>query len=313
MNEAFIKDVDEGLSASPKRLLSKYFYDEKGDELFVQIMNMPEYYLTNAEFEILSEQTGDIISSFETGDRQLELIELGAGDGTKTIELLKALQGKHDFTYMPIDISQHALDTLEARLAKEVPGVAVKTLQGDYFSVLGDIKDSDAMKVILFLGSNLGNMLDVNANRFIKQLSAKLNKGDKVFLGVDLKKDASVILPAYNDAAGITAAFNLNLLTRINRELGGNFDVTQFKHAPRYNKEAGQAESYIESLAIQDVHIEATGKTYHFDKGEKIHMEISRKYDRDTVNKVISATDLEIKKVFTDSKGYFSDFLLEMT
>lgn len=312
MNQAFIKDVDEGLSASPKRLLSKYFYDEKGDELFVQIMNMPEYYLTDAEFEILSQQTEDIINSFEIGNRKLELIELGAGDGTKTIQLLKALQGKYDFTYMPIDISQHALDTLEKRLAKEVPDVKVETLQGDYFGVLGDIKGSDALKVVLFLGSNLGNMLDVNANRFIKELSGKLTKGDKIVLGVDLKKDGSVILPAYNDAAGITAAFNLNLLTRINRELGGNFNVEQFKHAPLYNEEEGQAESYIQSTAAQEVHIDATGKTYHFDEGERIHMEISRKYDAETVNKVIAATDLEIKKIFTDSNGYFSDFLLEM-
>lgn len=311
-NKIFIQDVDEGLSESPKRLLSKYFYDEKGDELFVKIMNMPEYYLTDAEFEILSKQGEDIIDAFDIGQRKLELIELGAGDGTKTIQLLKKLEGKLNFTYMPIDISQHALDTLEQRLAKETPDVKVQTLQGDYFSVLNDIVSRDGMKVVLFLGSNLGNMLDVNANRFIKQLAERLKSKDKILLGVDLKKDADIILPAYNDAAGITRDFNLNLLARINRELGGNFNISQFEHKPVYNEEAGQAESYIMSTADQDVTIEATGKTYHFDEGERIHMEISRKYDEATVNHVIEDTGLSIKEIFTDSRGYFADFLLEM-
>lgn len=312
MNQSFITDVDNGLSATPKRLLSKYFYDETGDKLFVQIMNMPEYYLTDAELEIFTKQATEIIDSFEAGDRPIELIELGAGDGTKTIELLKVLQNKYKFTYMPIDISGHALDNLEQRLSKELPDVPVKTLQGDYFRVLSEIKSGDAIKVILFLGSNLGNMLDINANKFIKELSARMNPEDKILLGVDLKKDAEVILPAYNDAAGITRDFNLNLLTRINRELGGSFDISKFEHRPMYNEQEGQAESYIVSTEEQDVHIEATGKTYHFNKGEAIHMEISRKYDAETVNTVIANTGLYIKKTFTDSNQYFADFLLEM-
>lgn len=312
MNETFLNDVDNGLSASPKRLLSKYFYDEIGDKLFVQIMKMPEYYLTDAELEIFTQQAEDIIDSWGVGNRKLELIELGAGDGTKTKQLLKKLQHKYDFTYMPIDISGHALDDLEQHLKIELHDVPVKTLQGDYFSVLSEIKSSDAIKVILFLGSNLGNMLDVNANKFIKQLSERMNSEDKLLLGVDLKKDASIILPAYNDAAGITRDFNLNLLTRMNKELGANFDINKFEHRPRYNEQEGQAESYIVSTTDQDVHIEANGKTYHFNENESIHMEISRKYDADTVNKVIEETGLFIKHIFTDSKNYFADFLLEM-
>lgn len=312
MNQAFIQDVDKGLSSSPKQLLSKYFYDEIGDALFVKIMNMPEYYLTNCEYEIFTQQAKDIINAFELNGKPLDLIELGAGDGTKTVELLKELDGKADFTYMPIDISQNALDLLSARLAKEVPNVRVKPLQGDYFSVLGDIQSGNNCKVILFLGSNIGNMLDHNARRFIKQLSNRMSPKDKLLLGVDLKKDANIILPAYNDAQGITKAFNLNLLTRINNELGGNFDISKFDHRPRYNEEAGMAESYIVSLEAQDVSIEATSKTYHFEADEKIHMEISRKYDKDTVNDIIKETGLFIKKRFTDSKGYYADFLLEM-
>lgn len=312
MNETFLKDVDSGLSTSPKSLLSKYFYDEIGDKLFVEIMKMPEYYLTNAELEIFTEQAADIIKSWEIGDKPLELIELGAGDGTKTMQLLKQLQNKCDFTYMPIDISGHALDDLEQKLKKELPSIPVKKLQGDYFSILSEIKSGDAIKVILFLGSNLGNMLDANANKFIKQLSQRMSPNDKLLLGVDLKKDASVILPAYNDAAGITRDFNLNLLTRMNKELNANFDITKFEHKPVYNEQEGQAESYIVSIADQDVYIGANDKTYHFNEGESIHMEISRKYDTDTVNKVIDGTGLYIKEVFTDSNNYFSDFLLEM-
>lgn len=138
-----------------------------------------------------------------------------------------------------------------------------------------------------------------------------MNPKDKLLLGVDLKKDPNIILPAYNDAQGITKAFNLNLLTRINKELGGNFDINRFDHKPRYNEDAGMAESYIESLTDQDVSITATGKTYHFSKGEQIHMEISRKYDEATVNDIIGDTGLYIKQKFTDSRQYFADFLLE--
>ena len=192
-----------------------------------------------------------------------------------------------------------------------MPGVKVEVLQGDYFSVLNDIKKRDSHKIILFLGSNIGNMLDENAHRFIRQLSDNMNKGDKLLIGVDLKKDPDIILPAYNDAAGITRNFNLNLLARINKELGGNFNTNKFEHTPLYNEEKGQAESYIVSTTKQDVHIEATGKTYKFDEGERIHMEISRKYDTETINKLITNTGLYIKQTFTDNRNYFSDFLLE--
>lgn len=312
MKDIFSKDVHEGLSSTPKRLHSKYFYDAIGDELFVKIMNMPEYYLTDSELEIFTEQAQDIIKAFEVNGEPLELIELGAGDGTKTIQLLKQLEGKADFTYIPIDISQNALDGLEKRLAKEVSGVNVKTIQGDYFSVLNDLKEHTAKKVILFLGSNIGNMLDENAHKFIMKLSEQLSPKDKILLGVDLKKDASIVLPAYNDAAGITRDFNLNLLTRINTELGGNFNKDRFEHRPRYDEQKGQAESYIESTEDQEVSIEATGESYHFDKGEQIHMEISRKYDKKTIERLIADTGLYIKEEFTDQKNYFSDFLLEM-
>lgn len=310
MNADFKQDVDKGLSALPKYLDSKYFYDARGDELFVKIMHMPEYYLTDAEMEVFKTRANDIVQSFGINGRKLELIELGVGDGSKTVELLKKMQDKYAFTYIPVDISKNTLQVLCKRLADEVPGVKAKPLQGDYFEILETIKDTQTHKVILFLGSTIGNMSE--PDRFVASLAEKMHPGDKLLLGVDLKKDTDLILKAYNDEQGITSDFNLNLLQRINRELGGNFDISKFRHSPLYNEQAGQAESYIESTEDQDVTITAIGRTYHFGKGELIHTEISRKFDDKAIEQIIQGTGLQVKKKFTDSKNYYADYLLEM-
>ena len=210
----FKKDVIEGLSSEPKFLLSKYFYDEIGDDLFVQIMDMPEYYLSRSEFEIFSQKTNELINAFEVDKSgAFELIELGAGDGTKTKELLKELlkQG-YKFDYTPIDISDNALTLLKANLLTEMPTLNVVPKQGDYFEVLSSFKESKRKKVILFLGSNIGNLTDDLSAKFLNQLNQNINSGDCLLLGVDLIKDVNVVLPAYNDEQGITSRFNLNLL-----------------------------------------------------------------------------------------------------
>ncbi len=308
--QEFAREVDEGLSDTPKRLSSKYFYDEKGDQLFVKIMGMPEYYLTRSEFQIFSEQTDDLIKAFgvKPGEN-FDLYELGAGDGTKTIELLKGLKG-YQFTYKPIDISEHAIATLQKRISKELPDVAVEGKQGEYFQVLSSLA-SETPKVILFMGSNIGNMLDDVANSFLRQLSASMNTGDKLLIGVDLKKPASVILPAYNDAQGYTREFNLNLLDRINRELGGDFDRSKFEHAPRYDEETGLAESYVESTEGQSVKIKTLDREFKFEKGEKIFVEISRKYDDATIEAIAKNTEFEIVERFYDRDKLFSDIVFE--
>ena len=228
--DTFKKEVEKGLNENPKTLPSKYFYDKIGDALFVEIMNMPEYYLTRCELDIFQNKTEEIINAFGVQkDVYFELIELGAGDGTKTKELLKSLDNQsYSFDYFPIDISSNALDLLEKDLNKELPNVSVKTKQGDYFKVLASLKESEKPKIILFLGSNLGNMTDDLAAEFIYNLGANLRAGDKLLLGVDLIKAKEIVLPAYNDSKGITAKFNLNLLERINNELGGNFDLNYF-------------------------------------------------------------------------------------
>ncbi|MEM7161743.1 MAG: L-histidine N(alpha)-methyltransferase [Bacteroidota bacterium] len=307
----FGKDVYDGLSSKPKFLSSKYFYDEIGDQIFVEIMKMPEYYLTNCEFEILSEQGEEIRKAFAIEGEEFELIELGAGDGTKTIELLRAFE-KDSLVYKPIDISPFAISNLKDRLETELPWLSVKGEQGEYFKVLKDLKN-DKKKIVLFLGSNIGNLLDEQSKDFIAQLSMNLKSGDCVLLGVDLKKDPSIILPAYNDPHGHSRSFNLNLLQRINKELLADFNLHNFEHRPKYDQEAGIALSYIESLVDQEVRIESLNESFMFEKGELIHTEVSRKYDDTVIADIVSESGLKVKRTFTDKKGYFSDYLLMKT
>ncbi len=312
MKEQFLKDVDEGLRSDPKTLPSKYFYDKIGDELFVQIMNMPEYYVTNAEHEIFNDQNKQLIRELNIKeDTYFELIELGAGDGMKTKELLKELHAEdYKFDYLPVDISKNALTSLKKSLNKELPHIHVVPKHGDYFEILESIKNSHHPKILLFLGSNIGNLSDEQAAHFIYNLGANLEAGDKLILGVDLIKSEAIVGPAYDDPAGITKKFNLNLLNRINNELGGNFDIDAFLHKPEYTEKEGIAKSFIESTKKQTVRINGNENTYVFKKGEKIKTEISRKYNDKIVNHIIKNTDFKITGKLSDSKNYFSDYIL---
>ncbi len=306
------RDVEIGLSSTPKRLSSKYFYDEIGDKIFQQIMKMPEYYLTDAEAGIFSVHAEVIVGSWDMDThRPFDLVELGAGDGSKTKILLReVLASSYHVRYVPIDISHNALDGLKKSLASELPDLQVAPLQGEYFSVLSSLSSSDRPKVVLFLGSNLGNMNDDEASSFMNQLGENLRPGDKVLLGLDQIKPKGVVLPAYNDPAGITASFNLNLLRRINRELDADFDLDQFAHRATYTEEEGIARSYLESLVNQSVRIAVLDRVFHFAKGERIHVEISRKYNDKVLENVISTSSLVIRDKFVDSKSYFADYLL---
>ena len=311
MSKQFKKDVEKGLSQLPKTLPSKYFYDAIGDALFAQIMHLPEYYLTRAELEIFTTKSDQIIDSFQIEkDTYFELIELGAGDGLKTKELLKSLQKRgFNFDYFPVDISQNVLDILEANLKKEIPNLGIQKQQGDYFEILAALKNSPHPKVILFLGSNIGNMTDDIAAQFIYDLGSNLSRNDKLLLGVDLIKDAAIVLPAYNDSKGITRDFNLNLLRRINKELGGNFELEQFNHTPEYSKEEGIAKSFLTSLRKQAVYIAALDKTFEFEAGEKIATEVSRKYNDEIIKQLIKNTDFKVLKKLTDEKAYFANYI----
>lgn len=315
MIESFKRDVETGLLSNPKTLSSKYFYDKIGDALFVEIMNLPEYYLTRSEFEIFHTKTRELIEALKiVPNNYFELIELGAGDGTKTKELLRELDQQHfNFDYIPIDISENALNLLKQDLANDLPRVSVQTQQGDYFEILASLKKNKQPKVILFLGSNIGNMTDELAAQFIFNLGANLQKGDQLLLGVDLIKSKEIVLPAYNDSQGITAKFNLNLLNRINQELGGNFNLDQFQHEPEYDENEGIAKSFIVSIAEQTVEIKSLNKSFQFAAGEKIHTEISRKYNDELIHKILSNTDFKLQDKIMDHRNYFADYVLERT
>ncbi|MFD1552999.1 L-histidine N(alpha)-methyltransferase [Putridiphycobacter roseus] len=311
----FKKEVQQGLEANPKTLPSKYFYDKKGDALFVEIMNMAEYYLTRSELDIFKNKTEELIQALDLNKGSyFELIELGAGDGTKTKELLKKLvHENYNFDYFPIDISANALALLEQDLKTEIADLSVKTQQGDYFEVLDTLKANKNPKIILFLGSNIGNLTDELATKFIYKLGTNLNPGDKLLLGVDLIKAKEIVGPAYNDSKGITAAFNINLLERINKQLEANFNLNQFEHQPEYNEDEGIAKSFITSTTKQTVEIKAIGKSFQFKAGEKIHTEISRKYNDKLIQKIIADTDFSLARKIMDSKAYFADYILNRT
>ncbi|MCJ7758288.1 MAG: L-histidine N(alpha)-methyltransferase [Gillisia sp.] len=308
---AFEEDVYKGLTDHPKYLFSKYIYDKRGDKLFQDIMNLPEYYLTNCEYDILKNHAAEIAGSFNTPDG-FDLIELGPGDGKKTKVLLRHLvENKIDFEYLPIDISQNALEELETSLKNEIPQLKVKIQQGTYFQILEKLTDFNARKkVIMMLGSNIGNLSHQEAIAFLKHVNAGMSPEDMLFMGFDQKKHPQTIQDAYNDKTGITEAFNKNLLIRINSELKANFKPDAFMHWETYNPETGTAKSFLVSRKEQEVKIGELGLKIHFDAWETIHTEISQKYDDHIVDWLADQSGLKVSGSFTDEKGYYKNYIL---
>ncbi|WP_350285037.1 L-histidine N(alpha)-methyltransferase [uncultured Croceitalea sp.] len=309
----FEQEVYDGLTTFPKYLSSKYFYDVIGDKLFQDIMAMPEYYLTDCEFDILQKHKQAIGNVFYADQKAFSMFELGAGDGKKTKILLQHfLDSKIEFDYRPIDISQNALDQLASAISKELPAVTINTLQGTYFDTLADIgSDTTRKKVILFLGSNIGNLLHLQAIDFLKQLRAVINSDDLIFMGFDQKKNPQTILDAYNDKTGITEAFNKNILTRINTELGGNFDLDKFLHWEVYDPETGTAKSYLVSKELQKVSIEALELQLEFRPWETIHTEISQKYNDEVVQWLANEAGLTVHAQFSDDEDYYKNYIFK--
>lgn len=309
-SSAFEEDVYLGLTSHPKYLLSKYIYDKKGDKLFQEIMDLPEYYLTNCEFSILKEHTAEIAEAFDT-KKGFDLIELGAGDGKKTKLLLRHLLEKNaNFTYQPIDISENVLEELEGSLKNEFPGLEVKTQQGTYFKTLERLADyKSRKKVIMLLGSNIGNLLHKDAIDFLRNIQEAMSEDDMLFMGFDQKKHPQIILDAYNDSTGVTAAFNKNHLERINRELEANFDLDSFLHWETYDPESGTAKSFLVSKEEQTTTIKGLNLDVHFDKWETIHTEISQKYDDPVVNWLAAQAGLKVISSFTDEKSFYKNYI----
>ncbi len=307
----FAEDVLCGLISTPKQLSSRYFYDDEGTRLFMEIMKLPEYYPTRAEFKVFTEQTKEIYEAFTDNASDIDLIELGAGDGAKTAVLIDHfLKQGLDFTYSPIDISQEANDVLAARFHEKFPSLKINPHTGDYFKILGSLKsETGRRKVLMFLGSNIGNFSRQKALDFFRELRSVMNDNDLLFIGFDMQKDPRVIVAAYDDKQGVTAAFNLNLLTRINRELGADFDIENFSHYAQYRPVECAARSFLISREKQTVHIAALDRTFDFEQWEPLFMEISQKYTRAMIEGLAAESGFEIDADFFDKENFYTDSL----
>ena len=300
-------DILHGLSESPKWLPTKYHYDDEGSRLFQKIMNLPEYYPTGCEFEILKSKKNVISKLISNGS--FNLVELGAGDGAKTKVLLKHFSDeKLSFQYVPVDISESAMKVLISSIENEFPEIEVKGIVSDYFDGLKWLSNfNKKCNLVLFLGSNLGNFNAAHARVFLRSLWNTLNHNDLVLIGFDLKKDIDLMIWAYNDSQGVTSEFNLNVLRRINRELGGDFNLNKFRHYATYEVESGAIESHLVSLEPQTVFIKEIGQTFHFDAWEHIHTEYSYKFLVSDIEKLAKETGYTIIEQLFDSEMYFVD------
>ncbi len=311
-NYEFLEDVRKGLMAKNKFLLSKYFYNKEGDKIFQAIMEMEEYYLTNCEYEILSNNSESIVQYITETNKSFQLVELGAGDGLKTKLLLEHMIKKQlDFEYVPIDISEDVLLELETSLKAKWPDLPLNKLKATYFEGLNTIKDSGKPKLILFLGSNIGNFKKTEVSHFLNELYKSMSSGDYLLLGVDLKKDPHIILKAYNDSKGITKAFNLNLLRRINVEMRADFDITKFGHYPTYNPINGTTKSYLYSKEAQTVNIEALNLKVSFKYAEPILMEVSNKYEKEEIELITKELGYLTVENYLDCKHWYLNTLLK--
>lgn len=303
-------DVLAGLTESPKRLSSKYFYDAVGSELFSRITRLQEYYPTRVEAQILERNKQNLVDKL--GAQGVNLIDLGAGDGQKTMILLRYLyeQGLNP-RFMPIDISETAIEGLIQVVQKEFPEIPCEGMVSEYFRGIHwlNSQPSDRVNLVLFLGSNIVNFERGQARAYLRQLWTVLRPGDLVLIGFDLKKDIDLLLHAYNDAEGVTAAFNLNLLGRINRELGGEFDLKQFRHFATYNVFSGAVESYLVSLKEQEVYIAGLENSFAFKPWEPIHTEYSYKYLKSDVRDLAENTGFQIEAEYYDEQEFFVDCL----
>ena len=316
----FAIDVAAGLSGKKKFLPFRYFYDRAGSELFEQICLQQEYYPTWTEGTILAECSQRVAELLMNDDDDISVIELGSGSSTKTRILLKQIMTRiNRVVYFPVDISHAILQETAASLTSEL-GIDVIAVPADYNEGIGQatkiIKDDDSSivqkkKLVLFLGSSIGNFEPGEAASFLSMIREWMEEGDMLLVGFDLHKDKRVLDAAYNDKKGITARFNLNLLERINNELEGQFDLDKFAHMAFYNEQLHRIEMHLVSKEDQDVYIGGTiGRSFHFERGETIHTENSYKYDMRQIKDIARASGFTLKELFMDQKKWFCLSLL---
>jgi dimethylhistidine N-methyltransferase len=298
-------EVVRALSGSPKTLPPKLFYDERGAALFEEICELPEYYLTRAELEILQARAGEIAA---LAGPCCALVEYGSGAGVKVRLLLDALD--QPLAYVPIDISREQLERVSRELAEEYPTIVVRPVHGDYTAPIDPPSlPAGARRLAFFPGSTIGNFHPAEAAAFLTRVRRTIGPGGAIVLGVDRRKDAAILHAAYDDAAGVTAAFNLNMLERINREVGADFDTSRFAHRAVFNGDASRVEMHLDSLEPQTVHV--AGASIGFAEGESIWTESSYKYDRARLDELVEAAGLTVRHLWSDSGDRFWVVFLE--
>lgn len=301
---AFAREVEEGLTSFSKTLPCKLFYDAAGSELFEEITRLPEYYLTRTELEILQEHAGEIVAA---AGQNVTVVELGAGTAAKTCTLLQALTRRQmRVAFFPVDISSSALGEAQERVAAQCPTVSVKPVVADFGRGFCFLRDIKGRKLVLYLGSSIGNFDPEAAIAMLRQVRSELAQGDALLLGTDLVKDPSILVPAYDDAQGVTAEFNKNVLRRLNRDLQGDFDVASFRHLALWNPMRSRMEIFLESLRSQTATLRLLQMTVKMRAGERIHTENSYKYTVPMVEKMLADAGFKLEQTWFDSRKWFA-------
>ena len=303
-------EVYRGLTAFPKKLSPWLFYDQRGSELFEAITELPEYYLTRTERGIFEQFGDEILATADS--KKLSMIELGAGTATKTRLLLDAaVRRQASVEYYPIDISTTALEEARRRIGEEQPHVSCMPIVSDYTKDMSDVHSISGRRLVLYIGSSIGNFEPAEAAKLLRRLRGQLAAGDLLLLGVDHVKDRFTLLKAYNDAAGVTAEFNRNMLVRIKRELGAKFRPGLFRHRACWNEREARIEMHLESVVAQEIAIPALDLTVQFQRGESIHTENSYKFTPERVAEMLGWAGFEVRKEWTDARKWFGVYLAE--
>lgn len=305
---AIAQEVRRGLLREEKSLPPWLFYDEEGSRLYELITELPEYYPTRTERGILARHAADIAERAARGtEADVHVVELGAGTATKTTLVLAAVVARQGrCVYMPIDVSPTALDEASSRIEAELPTVNVLPFVGKHEEAFDAISALGQRRLVLFIGSSIGNFADADAHALLTGVRRGLMPGGGLLLGTDLRKSPARLVPAYDDASGVTARFNKNVLARINRELGGHFEVDSFRHVALWNEADSRIEMHLESERDQHVAIDGLGVNVHFRAGERIHTESSQKYDTARIDALLARSGFAREHTYTDDEGLFA-------
>ena len=302
-----IRDVRSGLGSRPRSLKPWMFYDELGSQLFERITKLAEYYPTRTERALLASRADTIMATVHAGPQPLRILELGAGTASKTCLLLAAAaRRKIDVLYMPLDVSADALDIACRKVESTFPGVLIEPVIANYVNCPPQLEEFGGATLALYLGSSIGNFVPEESRTILRNLGSQLRGGDALLLGTDLVKDESTMVSAYDDEDWVTAAFNLNILNRLNRDLGADFDLTAFRHRVRWNPVESRIEMHLESTCEQSIQISGAELELHFKKGETIHTENSYKFTDETLGTLLSDSGFEIRQAWKDAREWYA-------